>query len=277
MPFYRKYGYELAVSRKQYKLETKHLPPRRDVPGTVSLEPKQADRLRAVYDAFAPRYDGMLARTDDWWARRVLSKPGWAAVYRNERGEPEGYLLYEVANRVMRVHEWVHVTETARAALWNFVGQHDSMIDEMTMPAPEDDPLSYLVPEPRFKQEIEPYFMARIVDVEAFLRQYPFQPSNGEPGAALALRVEDGRAPWNDGWFRLALPSGGRGAAIDRADSPGKLPVAECDVQTLAAMLAGGRRPAMLAGIGRLRGDAEAIAALERSVPARASYLLDFF
>ena len=30
-------------------------------------------------------------------------------------------------------------------------------------------------------------------------------------------------------------------------------------------------------GIGRLRGDAEAIAALERSVPARASYLLDFF
>ncbi|RIE00176.1 GNAT family N-acetyltransferase [Cohnella faecalis] len=135
VPFYRKYGYELTVTRKQYTIETKHFPPRADVPGTVAIVPKRSELLNDVYEQYAAKYSCTLARTDDWWERKVLSKPGVAALYRNPDGIAEGYLLYEAADRKMRIHEWVHTTETARAALWSFIGNHDSMIDQLVMMA----------------------------------------------------------------------------------------------------------------------------------------------
>src|SRR5690606_7879893 len=101
-------------------------------------------------------------------------KPGIAAVYSDASGQPQGYLLYEVSERTLQVHDWAAVTEDARRALWSYAANHDSMIDRMTLTVPTDDPLSFLVEDPRFKQEIEPYFMSRIIDAENFVAQYRF-------------------------------------------------------------------------------------------------------
>jgi len=152
------------------------------------------------------------------------------------------------------------------------------MIVRLTVTVPVDDPLSFLVPDPRFKQEIEPYFMSRIIDVEKFVAQYPF--AAADRPSELALAIDDGDAPWNAGNYRLRIEADGsagltRVAAVE--GSPARWSGAACDIATLTAMLVGGRRPAWLHRIGRLTGPDEQVGELERRVPAQRPYLADFF
>ena len=283
-PFYRRYGWELTVERKTYTLEPRHFPPRASVPGRVERVAKDAALLDGVYETFASRYTGTLVRTPEWWERRVFVKPGLAAVYYNGEGKPEGYLLYEVKERTMTVHEWVSVSEEARLGLWRFAADHDSMADRLTMTVPADDPLPFLLPDPRIKQEVVPYFMSRIVDVEGFLAQYPFEPGDGED--AVMLAVEDEHAPWNRGVFRLRIGADGRARAERPAAEPAASPEGPramdgadlaCDIRALAALFLGGRSAALLLETGRLRGSREAALRLQRRIPGRTAYLADFF
>lgn len=156
------------------------------------------------------------------------------------------------------------------------------MADRLMMTVPEDDPLPFLLPDPRIRQELQPYFMSRIVDVEGFLAQYPFESGEGEDEVILA--VEDEHAPWNRGVFRLRIDASGRAHAQRMAEgwpaaAGGSADGAElaCDIQTLTALLLGGRPAALLHETGRLRGSREAVRRLQRRIPRRTTYLADFF
>ncbi len=276
--FYRKYGWEMTIERKKYTLRTDQLPKRADVPGRViRLAKPEIALLNGVYESYASRYSGTLVRSDEWWLDKFLSKPGTWAVYENESGKPEGYVFYDIIDRKLTVHEWASVTETARTALWTYVANHDSMIDEATLNVPIDDPLTFLLADPRIKQEIVPYFMTRIVDAEAFAALYSWEA--GETGESVTLRLTDEYAAWNDGTFKLSWDADGQGTMV-------RIPVNEaadggvevsCDIQGLTAMLLGNRRPSFLRAVGRISGDDLAIARLERRIPVRTTYLMDFF
>ncbi|SFB61502.1 Predicted acetyltransferase [Cohnella sp. OV330] len=271
-PFYRKFGWEMTCERKKYELEPRHFPTKRNSPGSVERIAPNTAAVADLYAKAASRYTGMLDRSEEWWTRKRWITPGLLALYRNESGEPEGYLHYQVENRVMTVLEWVSFTEGARIGLWDFVGNHDSMIDRLLMTVPMDDPLPFLVADPRFKQETHPYFMSRIVDAEAFVSQYRF--ASG-PEETLLIRLQDAHAPWNDGTFRLAIGTDGK-ATLARAEEESTASVT-LDIQTLTALLLGGRRPGLLAEAGRLGGDSELVGLLERRVPRYETFLMDFF
>lgn len=271
-PFYRKFGWEMTCERKKYELEPRHFPAKRRTPGSVERIAPNTAAVADLYAKAASRYTGMLDRSEEWWTRKRWTTPGLLALYRNEAGEPEGYLHYQVENRVMTVHEWVSVTEQARSGLWEFVGNHDSMIDRLLMTVPVDDPLPFLVADPRFKQETHPYFMSRIVDAEGFIARFKFVPG---PEESLSLRLQDAHAPWNDGAFRLSIGTDGK-AALSRAEDAPAASVT-LDIQSLTALLLGGRRPGMLAEAGRLDGSPDLVALLERRVPFYQTCLMDFF
>ncbi|MFB9274218.1 GNAT family N-acetyltransferase [Cohnella cellulosilytica] len=281
-PFYRKFGYELTIERKKYTLDAKHLPPRGEAPGrVVRMTAPDIGVLDGIYSAYASRYNGNLVRTPKWWETRILTQEGSnLAVYYNESDVPEGYFYYKAKERILTVHEMAALTETARRALWSYAANHDSMVDEVALLAPMDDQLPLMLSDPRFKQEIVPYFMSRIVDAEAFAKLYAWE--KGAGGESVLLQLEDRHAPWNDGTFRLSWSEEGEGA-LERLDSGsgresgrgGEAIV--CDIQTLAAMLLGGRKPTWLASVGRLAGSAESLRLLERRIPERTSFLMDFF
>lgn len=275
--FYRKYGWEMTIERKKYTMWTGQLPKRADVPGQVTrLAKPDVAALNGIYEAYASRYNGTLVRSDEWWSDKLFSKAGTWAVYENESGVPEGYIFYDVMDRKLTVHDWSSVTETARVALWSYVGNHDSMIDEATLIVPVDDPLTFLLADPRIKQEIVPYFMTRIVDAEAFVPLCAWGP--GTEGESVTLRLTDEYAAWNDGTFKLTWDANGQGELVRVAsERPEEGPEVACDIQGLTAMLLGNRRPAFLREVGRIRGDDRAIALLEQRIPARTTHLMDFF
>ncbi|TYP75566.1 GNAT family N-acetyltransferase [Paenibacillus methanolicus] len=280
-PFYRKYGWELYVDYKKYTVATALLPRRVATAGQVERTEGDIAELNKVYERYAARYNGTLVRTEAWWQDSVFRrKKKLAAVYKNEAGQAAGYILYEIAERAFNINEMVYLDETARQALWTFVANHDSMIDKVTLEAPMDDNLPYLLPNPRIGQEIVPYFMGRIVDAPAFVEQLRLRvPEGASDGEPITLFIRDEHAPWNDGHWRLEADEAGLWS-LRRSGSGGSGEAGaelSCGIGTLTALLMGYQRPERLLQDGKLTGADEAASRLERIIPRSQTNLLDFF
>ncbi|MCQ6561992.1 GNAT family N-acetyltransferase [Paenibacillus mendelii] len=274
--FYRKYGWELYTDLKKYTILPSQFPPRVVTEGRVERVVPDSVLLERVYEAFASRYNGTLVRTQNWWKHTVFTrKAGRTAVYYRPDGEPGGYLLYGIENRVLTVHEMVYLDETARQGLWTFLANHDSMVEKLILTAPVNDELPYMLPDPRIGQEIVPYFMARIVDAASFVDQYAFHAT----GASVRLKLQliDPHAPWNEGVWTWAVSVDGQGSLTKSELEDGETVDAGCDIQALTAMLMGYQRPGALRRYGRLTGSAEAADILERVVPQGQTFLMDYF
>lgn len=272
--FYRKYGWELYTDYKTYELTSSQLPHAARSEGKVERADRDWRLLDRVYSRYAQMYNGTLVRDEAWWHHTVFKqKGGQAAVYFDDAGDPRGYVLYKVKNRVMDIGEMAFLDETARRGLWRFIANHDSMCDKIKLRAPADDDLPFLLPDPRIVQETVAYFSARIVDFKAFVELYPFEATGREE--RLYVRLVDATASWNDGLFRVTVDGSGR-AEVEKAGE-GEAESAACDIQTMAAMLMGYKRPRILHKLGRLGGsDAEA-ERWERLIPLRSSYLPDYY
>jgi predicted acetyltransferase len=266
--FYRKFGWELTVSINKYTLEKNDLIRYDDIPGSVSrLHNEDGNsQLNKVYEKWFSKYNHLLVRPDIWWNNHVFTEGYTRIVYKDENGEPKGYLCCKVADKLLDVQEFVYVTENARRALWNFICQHDSMVDKVKIIAPANDQLPYLLNNPRISQEHYPYFMARIVDVEEFLKHYPFKTIE----SPLSISVTDENAEWNNKTFIISS----EGVTSEPTNEKGKLSM---DVQTLTAVLLGSQKPAFLHECGKVRGKAEEVVKLEHIITKLPAAFMDFF
>lgn len=274
--FYRKFGWETYTEHKAYTIKLEQLPPHSSSVGCVVRHTGSYDALYPIYDAYAAQYNGTLVRNELWWKYRISKrKPGQIAVYCNEREQPSGYMIYEVKEMKLHIHELVCLNEEASSGLWSFIAQHDSMIKELTVTLPADDLLPFTLSDPRIKQEIIPYFMARIVDAEAFVSQYPFEPS--EQDDLFQVELADGQAEWNNSCFLLQIDPSGQAAFIRIQEKKANVPTIKTDIGTLTCMLLGYQKPVRLSQLKRIYGEKEAIKRLQIRIPERTSYLPDFF
>lgn len=274
--FYRKYGWELNTEYKRYTVEVDQLPRFQQVEGFAKrlADPiKEWQVLHNIYSQYAQRYNGMIDRDQHWWEHRVCREYPMAIVYYNEAQEARGYLLYRVEQREMVIKEMLFIDEMARKALWNLISNHDSMIERVSLTAPVQDPLPMLLPEPRIKQEIIPYSMARVVDVTRFIEKFPFVPTGED--MRFVLEIEDQQAPWNDGGFVLEISPEGK-ARVDKLSAVNES-MLTCDIQTFTAMMTGHQNPIDLFNQGRLKGNINTIHLWVHLIPRREAYLLDFF
>lgn len=275
--FYRKFGWEMFSDQRVYKIAVDQLPARTATEGQVRRHaPAEAiAQMQEVYEAYAPSYNGMVVRHNDWWQKSVLRNPCYAALYYRPNGKPGGYLLYSIEQQVLTVKEMIYLDETARKGLWTFIANHDSMIKQVVAKGPADDWLPLQLADPRIGHEIMPYFMARIVDLPAFVAQYRFQ-AGGE-AVRLRLQVEDIYAPWNDGEWILSVSAEGEGALAKAGAAPDHEPVIRCTIQILSAMMIGYQRPDKLWRGERFAAAEHDVERLERLLPQRQTYLLDYF
>ena len=277
--FYRRYGWEMYVEYKAYTIETSLLPPRCQVGGTIKryneLDQSLVDRIAPVYENYASGYNGTLVRSGGWWFQSIFKRnQGQVAVYTNAEDQITGYLFYKIENREFIVHEMVYLNPDARQGLWNFISNHDSMIERVQLKAPSDDSLSYLLSNPRFEQKLIPYFMGRIVDVESFLTNYPF--ASAVEHGKLTIAITDEYAPWNEGVYQIEFNENGH--AVTKYNQPNADEAQiSCSIQSLSAMMIGFKRPLELAQLLQLQGDPQAIHFLEARIPTKTTYLMDFF
>jgi predicted acetyltransferase len=274
--FYRKYGWEILNEQKKLTIEKINLKCLEAQPGFVRRYSKETHNevIENIYKQFCTLHSGMLKRDTKWWIENVYSEVSQVAVYYHSENDAKGYILYQVKDKKMKVEELVALDHHARIGLWNFICQHDSMIETVTLNLASHDPFPYFLPQPKVKTEFTPYFMARVVDAEECLRRFPFIQEN----APLFLHLEDSHAPWNNGSYLL-----GNGEIKVFKEKMGGQCVhppkkgIRLTINSLSAILFGYKRPMALFEMGYLKGEKNEIELFEKLVPSMKSSFFDFF
>lgn len=271
--FYRKYGWEHAFTEKSYTIPLEKLKRTWDGKGYVRRIQHDMPTLDKIYNEYTKQFNGPLVRDEKWWEQRVLKGDWHVAVSYKEWNEAVGYLIYNVKNEKLTIHEMAYSTLDGQKLLLQFISNHDSMADKVEMVVPDNDHLPLLLDEPRFNQKLEPYFMARIVDVFEFLKQYPFQLGNEQ--STLTLHVEDSFLPENNGTYQLRQSGGETNVTFMQSNSSED--GIYSTIQYLTSMFIGYRRPLELYNLGLIQGKKEQIEQLERIIPNRQTFFPDFF
>jgi predicted acetyltransferase len=237
------------------------------------VQPQGFERLAPVYREWLDGVGLVTRRGEDWWRDRVFhTSRSELYCYAWERdGEARGYLMYDVEDRELTVHEAAHVDGEAYLALLRLLADHDAQVDELTLRGRNHDRLIDVV-EDRGSLTVEtaPSFMVRIVDVPAALEAVPYPEVED---ASLALAVADDHAPWNDGTFRVAVRDGT--ATVEPTDAA---PDARVDVGTLSQLFVGYLPADRARTLGGLDTETEgALDALARLFPPEETYLPERF
>lgn len=271
VPYYRRKGWEIMSDKLTFKIRDTQMPKQVDVPGTVERREVDDPDVFGVYDQFALENHGALQRTafhwEEYW-RYENEEERTAAIYYDGTGQPTGVLFYWVAEEVFHIKEMFYLNQEARTGLWNFISAHFSMVYWVKGDIYKNEPLAFLLEDSQISETIEPYFMARIVDVAEFLRHFPFKPFK----RPFHFVVSDPVAKWNNGTFSLFYENEQLQVSRKPLGKPVKL-----DIQTLTCLLMNYRRPAYLARIERLKADDETLNSLEAIVPDMEAYFGDYF
>jgi predicted acetyltransferase len=262
---YGRYGYGMATHQVELEAQRGYGDFGRHPEITGSVEPVDKEEaskvIPKVYDAVRRQHPGCINRSDKWWEITLKDFEPWRdghsdrryVVYRSGKGKLEGYVAYRMKmnwedggfpNGKLRVTDFLSANSEARAALWRFCLGVD-LIGTVTVDnAPIDDPLRWMVADPRrlrVKSTMD-FLWVRLVDIPAALsaRRYSTEET-------LVLEVEDPFCPDNSG--RYVLQGGADGATCKRARSR---PDLSLQITDLGAVYLGGAAFSTLARAGRV-------------------------
>ncbi|NJC86053.1 GNAT family N-acetyltransferase [Planosporangium mesophilum] len=261
---YQRFGYGLAGMRHLLTADKREVRLNRSAdPAAGRLRdstPEQARKdLQQVYERVRAERPGWSSRDENWWGRRLADPPSrrqgcteWRALLFESHDGPDGYALWrrkgdwdETGPKgKVQVAEVVAVTPEAYLALWEFLFSVDLTRTVQYGFGATDEPLRYLVNEPRaLGERVSDSLWVRVVDVPAALsaRRYAAP-------VDVVLEVTDALLPDNAGRWRLTGDANGATctATTDAADLA-------CDVADLGALYLGGTALGALVAAGRVR------------------------
>ena len=265
---YGRFGYGLAAEGVELRVERTrtafaHEPPVCGRARLVSRDEALA-AWPAIYDQVLSTQPGMYSRSEAWWRERALrpseGRAGFSGNFyvQYEEDRPLGYARYRVRpggqaglpDGSLSVRELMAASESAYAALWNYLFGVDLIGTIEAHLRHIDEPLFWMLADPRrLVRRPGDTLWLRIVDVAAALegRRYAAE-------GRLLFEVRDRFCPWNEG--RYELEAGGEGARCRPTDAE---PEITLDVADLAAAYLGGARLQTLRRAGRAEGDSEAL------------------
>ncbi|MRI66936.1 GNAT family N-acetyltransferase [Gracilibacillus thailandensis] len=277
VPFYRKYGWEITFDKADCKIPIRSLKKRWDGIGFVKRgnnNDQTISMLDNIYTEYASSFTGPLVRDQHWWKHRILNKDDFIAIAYHDDHTPEGYIVYNVKDHIFTVKDIAFSTLNGQKLLLQYMHDHDSMADDIVVSLPINDGMTLLVEEPRFEQKVTPYFMSRIVDAGAFLAQFPYKKS--DHFSTFAIHIEDQFLPENTGVYQLSMNDHDE-MKFDQVDKRDSLPTVTMNIQQMAQIFLGYKRPHELSRLELLDGDQKAIGQLEEIIPTSHTYFPDFF
>ncbi|MGM0123720.1 hypothetical protein IGI37_001093 [Enterococcus sp. AZ194] len=277
-PFYRRYGYELLFERMMYKLPSSEWPNVGKVPGKmrrVNYE-EIKENLLAIYQAMPVHHRGGLKR-DEWWLTyKFAMKPGKKfAQYETENGEIEGYIVYRLEGGSYIIDELGYLNDTAFRALIGFIGSHSGAFQEFQYEsAYSGSNLNYLLPSARLTMTLRPEMMGRIINMERFLKKYPFK--QGKATEFYLKVTEDPFAQWNEGTYHVQISDDGKTQVV-KLSLDADVPAINGDIQAITQLLFGYRKADELVFHNRIVGDEAALATISNYVVEKQPTLEDYF
>ena len=213
---YGRYGFGIATHEERWTIDRRHtaLAHTPEVNGRVRfIEKSEAlDELPEVaVRACAGRPGFIPMRGVDWAA--FLSEierdsrghdPLFFATYQ-EAGKTDGFVIYRIRGKTVIVINLIAATQAAHAALWQFCFGIDLRTTIQAYKVPLDDPLPWMLVEPRsLQRSIHDAMWIRIIDVPKAMEARGYATEG-----RLTLEIKDTFCEWNQGRYTLdATPDG---------------------------------------------------------------------
>lgn len=276
--FYRKFGYEAAFDHCHYLVENRDLPKIKveDETGTIERFEfgKAITILKPLYDESVKNRLGGLIRSVWWWNYLTIKHQDWkVAIYFDGAIKARGYLIYSDDEKTFRIQDFCSTDWTSFQHLTRFITQHQSMYQFFEYES--SCPIAYLdiLPEVSTVQAvIRPYMMARIVNLSAFVMQYPFL----KDVESVELSVNDNILPENNGIWILSVKNGEVDFKKIRNETGGDIEL-EFSIQSLAQAFLGYCSLDYLVRTGKLRGKKAAVNKLSKSLMDKKPQIQDYF
>ena len=214
---YGRFGYGVATVHESWRLERPYnaYAQRLETPGRiVFLEPDEiVEKLPEVYKRGTAGRPGVFPKPRYKWEEesrapdahdpeprvRGRGRGGlFYAIYEKD-GSVDGYVAYRSNRPMITVNELITVSREAATALWRFCFDIDLMGATEAIKRPMDDPLPWMLADPRrLQRTVRDGVWLRIVDAAAALEQRTYADAGH-----LVIKVSDGFCPWNEGCFAL--------------------------------------------------------------------------
>jgi predicted acetyltransferase len=271
---YGRFGYGHANPAREVGFDTRLAVVPGPEPG-VSLRMVEAEEggeiARSIFPPATAETPGTYERQEWWWKHRVLldhaafrgrmSEQRW--VVAESDGVPVGYALYRVKmewesagpNGKLEITEVLGTSDAAYRALWHHLSHVDLFPNVSYWNLPEDSVLPWIISDPR--QLNFGYWEAlwiRVLDIPNALEARSYT-SDG----SVIMGVEDPFMSQLGGTFELRVTDGR--ASVERTDAPADLTF---DASVLGSLYLGHHRADRLRRAGRIAGDEDAIAILDR-------------
>ncbi len=206
--FYKKYGWETCYYQKKYKLLPQEIKRVAKPYGNLRKVDFQKDIkvLGDVYRQFIKNKNGCILRTTQNWQHILadfLMEKYAGYIINDEAGKVQGYIFYRIEDNVFSIFEMAYENEKAYQGLLWFAYVHSAQAKTIAWNAPLEDMLFAVIDKPQNAVSINPFVMARVVDVKEVLEMLvdsnPLQRDD-----AFTIYIEDHNAPWNEGVFVIS-------------------------------------------------------------------------
>ncbi|MEB3217189.1 MAG: GNAT family N-acetyltransferase [Nostocales cyanobacterium 94392] len=270
---YRKLGYEQGGSFCGWEIPAETIQIR-EQPLSVKAVPTDSQIFYELYTKQAKNINGYLNRGQPIWHR--IMKPAdqniFYAYLIGSVEEPQGYIIFsqhsENDDAILRVRDWVVLTNAAATTFWSFLNNHRAQIDKIRWRGSLTDHLTLLLPEQTAKIKYTQYWMLRIINIEKALsaRGYLSGIEN-----ELHLEITDDLIVENNGKFILSV-SKGCGNVVKGGKGELKL-----DIRGLAPLYTGLFTAQQLQLAGKLDGTQAALSSATKIFAGSSPWMADFF
>lgn len=249
---YGRFGYGPATIRRSVQIDRRLVAFRPGAPDPAGVRQVDAHQAREhapeVHHRWCAHTPGALSRSPAWWDHQFLDhehhRRGGSALF--HLVHPDGWAAYRIndGEQRCRVVELVAATDQAHVALWRVLLGLDLVRTITTDCCPLDDPLPFLLADPRQVRttDLVDGVWIRLLDVPAALsaRRYAAD-------VDVVIEVHDDFLS-RGGRFRLR--GGPDGACCEPTD---RLPDAHVEIAALGSLYLGGHQALALARAGLLQ------------------------
>ena len=207
---YGRFGYGIGTVHEAWKIDRPYNGYARpyETPGRIAfVDPADITKeLPEVFRRSTVDRPGVFQRRPHEWERdsrapehRQGGRGGLFYAAYEVDGRVDGYAMYRANRPTLTVNELMATTGEAAAALWRFCFDVDLMSCTEAVKRPLDDPLPWMLADPRRLQRVaRDGVWLRVIDVAAALQLRRYMTSD-----RLTLEVRDGLCSWNEGRFEL--------------------------------------------------------------------------
>lgn len=270
---YRKAGYEQGGSFYGWEIPAQSIQIK-EQPLPIKAIPAESEIFYELYAKQAKNINGYLNRAQPIW-HRIMKPSGKDTFYAYLIGsveEPQGYIILSQHSgedgAILRVRDWVVLTNAAAQTFWSFLNNHRSQIDKIRWRGSVIDNLSLLLPEQTAKIKFTKGWMLRVIDVEKALSARGYL-SGIE--AELHLEITDDLITENNGKFILSVANGRANVA-----KGGKAEL-KLDIRGLAPLYTGLFTPQQLQLAGKLDATDTELSTATKIFTGMSPWMADFF